>query len=228
MISAEEFLVRHPVRMPDRTSVVGNRNDRAPDISDTSPRSARDASGGTGDDVMSESRDRGLPRRRATSFAARQAAPEDPSDADECREAALRLLDAAPRSSGALRERLLDKGYDGETVDAVIERLIEVNLLDDEYYARSAVRYCTERLMGARGAFMELLRKGVDRDAARRAVDEADARGVFEESAWELGRRYARKTEGMEPNRRRQRFWSAGGRKGHDPETLRRVAQELL
>ena len=44
---------------------------------------------------------------------------EDPNDLDACREAALRLLDAAPRASGALRERLLSKGYGEAIVDEV-------------------------------------------------------------------------------------------------------------
>ena len=43
-----------------------------------------------------------------------------PNDLDACREAALRLLDAAPRASGALRERLLAKGYGEAIVDEVI------------------------------------------------------------------------------------------------------------
>ena len=88
--------------------------------------------------------------------------PDDPNDLDACREAALRLLDAAPRPSGAIRERLIGKGYASEVVDDVIVRLIRVRLIDDEAYAQSAVRYCTSRLMGYRGAVMELKRKGVD------------------------------------------------------------------
>ena len=54
----------------------------------------------------------------------------------------MRLLDAAPRASGALRERLLSKGYGEAIVDEVIERLIRVQLIDDRAYAESAVRYC--------------------------------------------------------------------------------------
>ena len=101
----------------------------------------------------------------------------------------MRLLDAADRPSGALRDRLIDKGYDDETVAAVVDRLIEVGLVDDESYAQSAVRYCVGRLMGYRGAVMELARKGVDRPLAERVCDEARMSGVFEDAAWELGRR---------------------------------------
>lgn len=154
--------------------------------------------------------------------------PDDPNDLDACRESALRLLDAAPRPSGAMRERLVDKGYAPEVVDDVIARLIRVRLIDDEAYAQSAVRYCASRLMGYRGAVMELKRKGVNRQLAQHVCDEAESQGVFAEAAWELGRRTARKTAGLDVEVRKRRFWSAGGRKGHDPEVLREIAQELF
>lgn len=154
--------------------------------------------------------------------------PDDPNDLDACREAALRLLDAAPRPSGAMRERLVGKGYAPEVVDDVIARLIRVHLIDDEAYAQSAVRYCASRLMGYRGAVMELKRKGVNRQLAQHVCDEAESQGVFAEAAWELGRRTARKTAGLDVEVRKRRFWSAGGRKGHDPEVLQEIAQELF
>ena len=172
-------------------------------------------------------------RRRHARHAGRVVAgvsrtPDDPNDLDACREAALRLLDAAPRPSGAMRERLVGKGYAPEVVDDVIARLIRVRLIDDEAYAQSAVRYCASRLMGYRGAVMELKRKGVNRQLARHVCDEAESQGVFAEAAWELGRRTARKTAGLDVEVRKRRFWSAGGRKGHDPEVLREIAQELF
>ena len=154
--------------------------------------------------------------------------PDDPNDLDACREAALRLLDAAPRPSGAMRERLIGKGYAPEVVDDVIARLIRVRLIDDEAYAQSAVRHCASRLMGYRGAVVELKRKGVDRQLAQHVCDEAESQGMFAEAAWELGRRTARKTAGLDVEVRKRRFWSAGGRKGHDPEVLREIAQELF
>jgi len=152
----------------------------------------------------------------------------DSSDFDACREAALRLLDAAPRASGALRARLTDKGYEDTVVEAVIERLVQVRLLDDRDYAENAMRYCVARMMGRRGAVAELMRKGVARAMAEEVAGEAAADGAFEDAAWELGRKVARKTEGLDRHVRMRRFWSAGGRKGHDAETLRRVAAELF
>lgn len=225
MISAEEFLVRHPVRqMPDDASHGA--------VSGVASRAASGRGATSKGRFGAHAEERDVPARRRAGAWSRSGGTastvDDPKDIDACREAALRLLDAAPRSSGALRARLIDKGYDVAVVDEVIERLIVVNLLDDDDYAQCTVRYCVHRLMGARGALMELTRKGVDRQTAEHAVNEARDRGLFEEAAWELGRQYAGKTQGLDPNKRRQRFWSAGGRKGHDPETLRRVAQDLF
>lgn len=172
-------------------------------------------------------------RHTEQTFVQKRCVPHDDplggsDDIEACREAALRLLDAAPRSSGTLHERLLGKGYTEETVDDVIERLIRVQLIDDEAYAQSAVRYCCGRLMGRRATMMELTRKGVGRNLAERACAQAQESGAFEEAAWELGRRIARKTVGLDSNVRKRRLWSAGGRKGHDADTLRRVAQCVL
>lgn len=216
MISAEEFLAQHPSMSAD-----GEPVDTAVRVSSVST--------GDGDATI----DRPARHRDGRGRASRwrrsvDGSVDDPRDFDACREAALRLLDAAARPSGALRERLLDKGYDENVVDAVVERLICVNLVDDELYARSAVRGCCDRLLGARGALSDLMRKGVDRECASHAVREADERGEFEDAAWELGRRYAAKTAGLDPVKRVQRFWAAGGRKGHDPEMLRRIASELF
>ena len=149
-------------------------------------------------------------------------------DLDSCRETALRLLDAAPRSSGALRERLLSKGYPPDVIDEVILRLQRVELIDDQAYAQSAVHYCVTRMMGRRGALMEMIRKGVDRQLAEESARIADEQGAFTDAAWQLGRSVASKTSGLPREVRRRRFWSAGGRKGHNPEILREIAHELF
>lgn len=199
MISAEAFLQKHSVVIDDPIGEVS------------------DADSGRVKRVKRE--------KRGSSSAG---AELNPQDVDACREAALRLLDAAPRSCAALQTRLIDKGYDEQAANTVVERLAELKLLDDQAYAESTVRYCLNRLMGERGTVMELRRKGIDYALASRVVDEAAQQGLFEESAWELGRKVFRKTQGLDRQVRLRRFWAAGGRKGHNPEALRRVAHELM
>ncbi|KFJ07492.1 regulatory protein RecX [Bifidobacterium tsurumiense] len=154
--------------------------------------------------------------------------PDQEEVLDQCREAALRLLDAADRPSGALRERLLAKGFATDTVEDVIERLTRVGLINDEAYANRAVQYCIARMLGARATAAELRRKGVESRMARAAVDQAESAGLFDEAAWELGRRIAARTRGLDLAVRRRRFWGAGGRKGHNPAVLRTIEESLF
>lgn len=157
------------------------------------------------------------------------AAPRaDADDADACREAALTLLDAAARSSGALARRLVDKGFDTNVVDQVIDRLTKLGLVDDLAYAQDLLRSCLHRTMGERGVLSEMTRKGLDPGLAAQVVAQASHEGLFVDSAYELGRKVARKTAGLDLKVRKRRFWSAGSRKGHSPGLLNQVAADLF
>lgn len=149
-------------------------------------------------------------------------------DLDKCQEAALRLLDASARSVRDMQERLLGKGYDPSVVERVVGNLIRVGLLDDQAYARGLVEHCLGRLLGARGAERELLRKGVPRRIAHDAVQDAEDAGRFAVAADELAQKTARRTQGLDRETRLRRFWSAGGRKGHSPQDLRAAADRYL
>lgn len=157
------------------------------------------------------------------------AAPRaDAEDADACREAALTLLDAAARSSGALARRLVNKGFDANVVDQVIDRLIRLGLVDDQAYAQDLLRSCLHRTMGERGVLSEMTRKGLDPGLAAQVVAQASREGLFVDSAYGLGREVARKTAGLDLKVRKRRFWSAGSRKGHSPSLLNQVAADLF
>lgn len=157
------------------------------------------------------------------------AAPRaDAEDADACQEAALTLLDAAARSSGALARRLVNKGFDTNVVDQVIDRLIRLRLVDDQAYAQDLLHSCLHRTMGERGVLSEMTRKGLDPGLAAQVVAQASREGLFVDSAYELGRKVARKTAGLDLKVRKRRFWSAGSRKGHSPGLLTQVAADLF
>lgn len=147
---------------------------------------------------------------------------------DDCKEAALRLLDYAPRSVADMRQRLKEKGYDEEVVEAVIQRLLELRFLDDNQYAKAVIRSCVARMLGARATRMELQRKNVDSTAISSSVAEAQELGMFTEAAWELGRKTAQRTKSLEPLVRRRRFFAAAARKGHDLSIINEVYNALF
>ncbi|WP_257639528.1 regulatory protein RecX [Alloscardovia macacae] len=147
---------------------------------------------------------------------------------DKCQEAALRLLDATQRPSGALHDRLIQKEFSEEVIEQVIARLIELGLVNDEEYARMAVRYCISRNMGEMGTLRELKRKGVDAYTASHAVADAHEEGAFVESAYALAEHVAKRTRGLDKQVRLRRLWSAAGRKGHSPDLIRQAAYDVF
>jgi regulatory protein len=95
--------------------------------------------------------------------------------AQRCREAALRYLDYRPRSQAELKERLARRGFDDETVAAVIARLEEQGLVDDLAFARFWAD--NRQAFSPRSQWLvrrELKAKGVAEEVIARAVAEID------------------------------------------------------
>jgi regulatory protein len=110
------------------------------------------------------------------------------ASADEyrrCYNAATRFLGYRPRSRTEVRARLIQHGYAPPTVDKVIARLRELELLDDAAFARYWADNREEfSPRGRRLVKLELQRKGLDREIIEQAVagvdDEAGARRAAE------------------------------------------------
>jgi len=103
---------------------------------------------------------------------------------------ALNLLGYRARSEGELRERLSRHGYAPETVEAVIGRLGELAYLDDEEFARQRAQE-KARKYGPRRVSADLIKSGVGRDLASRAVaEEFEGRSELEDARSAAARRY--------------------------------------
>src|SRR5262245_60801205 len=64
---------------------------------------------------------------------------EQVESSDKAVQAALRFLEARPRSTTEIRERLRRKEFADEAIEAAIERLAALNMIDDAAFARSWV-----------------------------------------------------------------------------------------
>lgn len=102
---------------------------------------------------------------------------------------ALDILGYRARARGELEERLLRAGYVSETVGEVLARLEELGYLDDEDFAREAVRAKARKKYGPRRILGDLRRAGVDEGVAREAVEEGFAGFSELEVALEVARR---------------------------------------
>jgi regulatory protein len=175
--------------------------------------------------------------RRGRSPAERRAGRAAVTDPDEVLAAALRRLEIRAFAVAALRRRLVEAGYRTELVEAVLERLVALGLLDDERYARDWIESRDRaRPRGAAVLRRELAQRGVDSeviaaalaaraDPERRPDDGAIwaagtdvARADTRAAAALLARRAAALERVGDPRLRRQRAYALLARNGFDPD----------
>ncbi len=99
-----------------------------------------------------------------------------PKREEQARDLCLRLLTVRARTRAELETRLTDRGFPDEVSARVLDRLVEVGLLDDAAFAQEWVR--TRRVnagKGKRALAVELRNKGVDADVIAETLDSVDA-----------------------------------------------------
>lgn len=154
---------------------------------------------------------------------------EPPADPESiARAICLRLLTGAARTRADLAEALRRRGVPEEAADAVLNRLCDVGLIDDEAFAdawvtsRQAGRGLARRALAA-----ELRRRGVDDEVAERAL--AKVSGDDEVSAAQvLVERRLAASRGLPTETRIRRLSSLLARKGYSSDVALRVVRELL
>lgn len=156
----------------------------------------------------------------------RGAAAEDrePDPESVARAIVLRMLTAAPRSRQQLADALARRNVPPDVAEQVLDRFVEVGLIDDAEYARMLVRSRREsRALARRALAVELRRAGIgpaDADAALEGVDDD------EELARELLRRRWRTD--VDPRTQARRALAMLGRKGYSPGLSRRLVAEMV
>lgn len=146
------------------------------------------------------------------------------------RSTALNYISYRSRTEKEVRRRLARDDYAGEVVDSVVEYLTQIGLLDDTTFA---VAYAEGRFKtggyGPRRVQYDLLRKGVARSAAEKAVDE-----VFSErddvlaTARDLAvRRWSRLAGEEDERKRRKKVYDYLIRRGYPNDIVRRILDEL-
>jgi len=148
---------------------------------------------------------------------------------DKALQAALRFLEARPRSAAEIRERLRRKEFDPTAITAALDRLGELGLVDDAAFARFWVenrQICQPR--GAGALRDELRRKGIDRVVADSVLNDDRLVGDEAEQAWTLARAALRKYAGVADRATFMR--RMGGylqRRGFSFDTIRPIMDQL-
>ena len=137
---------------------------------------------------------------------------------------ALNMLAFRARSASELARVLVRKGADRVHVEQAIARLVEQGFIDDAAFARAFSR---AKVVGAshsrRRVQHDLLRKGVSRDVAARAIDATFEEEGVDKNALVLSaaQKKLRTLAGLDVEVRRRRLYAFLARRGFDAEDIR-------
>lgn len=154
---------------------------------------------------------------------------EDPlAEEERARGYMLRALTASPRSRSQLAQGLAQRDVEPELAERLLDRFVEVGLVDDSVYAHTLARTrFAERGLARRAIGAELRRKGindVDAESALMQIDDSDEQ---EAAHAYVKKRLARMT-GLDRNTTYRRLMGALGRRGYSSGLAMRVISEEL
>src|SRR5262249_36568526 len=154
---------------------------------------------------------------------------EQIESADKAYLAALRFLEARPRSTAEVRARLERKDFAPEAIDAALARLAELGLIDDAAFARFWVENRqASRPRGAGALRDELRRKGIDAAVATEVLSDETLTGDEAASAWGLARAALRKyANSRDRNAFTRRMGGYLQRRGFTFEIIRPIVDQL-
>ncbi|HET8602884.1 MAG TPA: regulatory protein RecX [Marmoricola sp.] len=152
----------------------------------------------------------------------------EPNPYDVARKIVLRQLTLAPRSRKQLEDKLRQRGCDDDVAAAVLDRMTDVGLVDDEAYAVTLVRsQQATKGLARRALAHELRKKGVDDEIARGTLDRVDEEQEREQ-ARALVDKKLRTMHGLDRQVQTRRLAGMLARKGYPSSMSYAVIREAL
>jgi regulatory protein len=106
------------------------------------------------------------------------------SDYDRALSTAMRVLSMRPHSAYELSRKLSAKGVARETVERVVGRLAEIDLINDERFAHDYIEFgFLRKSWGIRKVRAGLLSKGIDREIIDEVLGGEEARRMEQDGA---------------------------------------------
>lgn len=141
---------------------------------------------------------------------------------------AVSLLALRARSTGELRQKLLQRHYMEDTADMVIYKLEKEHFVNDEQFAEDYARQLSQRKLGKRRILMELRQKGIDSRMAEDAagqLDEEEAAEGAAQLASKLLKKYARESDSRKAM---QKLMAAMARRGYGYDESRQAVETAM
>ena len=152
----------------------------------------------------------------------------EPDPESVARAIGLRLLTAAPRSRQQLADAFERRDVPREVAERVLDRFVEIGLVNDAEYARMLVRsQHADRGLARRALRSELRKRGIDDELAEAAVGDLSAEQEEDTARSLLGRRL-RSMAGLDREVRVRRLSGLLARKGYSPSVIARLLREMV
>lgn len=155
--------------------------------------------------------------------------PSEPLTREQGLQYALRLLKQRMYSSARLLDKLQQRGVGEQDSAAIIARLIDLKLLDDQAYAEAFVRSEARYRRTSKFHLTQKLRqRGIARDLAEQVMDQQGAEIPDElERARHHAQAFWRKSRETDPFAKQQKLKAFLFRKGFPPSLVADVAREF-
>lgn len=148
---------------------------------------------------------------------------------DQAMRKALNRLNHRAMSRGQLDRKLRELEFDEPTRTAVLDRLAELRLLDDEAFGRALIRETLARKpAGPRLLQQKLYQKGLPRELIDRLVAEATADSDDQrEQATRFAETKLRSMQRLDLATRKRRLYGQLARRGFSPDVIRDVMEKV-
>ena len=151
-----------------------------------------------------------------------------PLEAGLALEQASRMLMMRDRTTQEIRSRLKEVGYTEQTVESVVQKLLDARVLDDSRYLENFISMRVKR-MGTRRIRQELMQKGIAQPLIDEALEEIDREALLGSAVKHAKKALARKTE--DKRHQRNLAYAALARRGYKPDIIKQaldLAQSAL
>lgn len=140
----------------------------------------------------------------------------------------LTVLSRSLKSEKQLKAKMLDKGYDNELIERVIEKLKSQRYIDDVYYCEALVNTrINGSKYGKRRIVQELYEKGIDRETTDNKLNEISDEEEFER-AYELAMKKMKSIKDEDTLKKSSKLSNFLIYRGFDYETVKKVVERIL
>jgi regulatory protein len=148
---------------------------------------------------------------------------------DKAMRSAMSRLSQRSMTGWMLRDKLKKQGHEHVVIDQVLERLAELDLLDDEQFGRSLIRDTMARKPAGPALLKQkLYQKGIRGAMADKLIAEATAdRDEQAEAAIEFAKKKARSMAKLDKTTRERRLYGQLARRGFGPDTIRAAMEAV-